>query len=69
MKFYLKELSNYAKSADVVFDDLLNELKTRPNISDYPLNDNIQHEPLPLAQAVSKICQKIENKFLGYTGT
>ncbi|GIT34531.1 MAG: hypothetical protein Ct9H300mP4_08500 [Gammaproteobacteria bacterium] len=47
----LNELSSYAKSADVVFDDLLNELKTRPNISDYPLNDNIQHEPLPLAQA------------------
>ena len=57
----LNELSNYAKSADVVFDDLLNELKTRPNISDYPLNNNIQHEPLPLTQVVSKICQKNKN--------
>jgi len=54
----LNELLNYAKSADVVFDELLSELNKRPNISDYPLSNNIHHEPLPLAHKVSKVCHK-----------
>ena len=57
----LNELSSYSKLADVGFVDLLDELKTRPNISDYPINNNIHHEPLPLAHKVSKICHKDKN--------
>ena len=54
----LDELSRYAMMAEVVFDDLLQELRKRPNISEYPLTDRINHEPLPLTHVVAKICQK-----------
>jgi len=54
----LDELSRYAIIAEVVFDDLLQELRKRPDISAYPLTDRINHEPLPLTHVVAKICQK-----------